>query len=153
MSGWAYILLSGSSKGSTLDCVCICTQYVMTLRQGRSNEIVELGMMCQRAFCWFLRYSISAFHKNSVVEFWLYTRRNLNSQFVRDMVLCVFVNSCRHFVKAPFPRLHFTAKTLDYPEDGIDATSAAVYRSATWQRVLENAYLQCRCEYVEFRAL
>jgi hypothetical protein len=134
-------------------CVCIYTQYVMTLRQGRFNEILELGMMCQRTFCWFLRYSVSAFLKNSVVGFWLYTRRNLNSQVVRGMVLRVFVNSCRRFVIAPFPHLHFTAKTLDYPEDGINATSAAVYRSATWQRVLENACRQCRCEYVEFRAL
>jgi hypothetical protein len=134
-------------------CVCIYTQYVMTLRQGRFSEIVVLGMMCQRTFCWFLRYSVSAFHKKSVVGFWLYTRRNLNSQVVRDMVLCVFVSSCRRFVIAPFPHLHHTAETLDYPEDGISATLVAVYWYATWQRVLENAYLQCRCEYVEFRAL
>jgi hypothetical protein len=94
-------------------CVYICTQYVMTLWQDRFNEIVELSMMCQRTFCWFLRYRVSAFHKNSVVGFWLYTRRNLNSQVMRDIVLCVFVNSCRRFVVTTFPHLHFTAKTLD----------------------------------------
>jgi len=134
-------------------CVCVYTQYVLTLRQGRFNEIVKLGMMYQRTFCWFLRYSISAFHKNSVVGFWLYTRRNLNSQVVRDMALCVFVNSFRHFVMTPFLHQNCTVRTLDYPEDRINATSAAVCRSATWQRVLENVYIQCRCECVEFRAL
>jgi penicillin V acylase-like amidase (Ntn superfamily) len=69
------------------------------------------------------------------------------------MVLCVFVNSCRRFVIASFPHQQFIARTLDYPEDGINAMSTAVHRPATWQRVLENAYLQCRCEWLEFRAM